>query len=136
MNRLDCRQLLPHLESYLRGDASEELRLLADDHLARCTSCRRRLAHLKQVTAMLAAWRPMPVPPGLKTETAAALGRDLGRRAREVFPRRRFLGRRRREPLRPPAPMTGYQRAATWLVIAALLFLGAAIAYRILQQWM
>jgi len=135
MNRLDCRQLLPHLESYHRGDASEELRLLADAHLARCTSCRRRLAHLKQVTALLAAWRPVPAPPGLKTETAAALNRDLGRRARQVFPRRRFLKRRSRS-LRPLEPMTAYQRVATWLVIAALLFLGAAIAYRILQQWM
>jgi anti-sigma factor RsiW len=133
MKRLDCEQLLPHLESYGRGDASDELRLLADDHLARCTSCRRRLAHLKQVTAMLAAWRPMPVPSGLKADVAAAVSHDLGQRAREVFPRRLLARRRRRRASRPRSPMTGYQRLATWLLIASLLFLGAAIVYRMIQ---
>ncbi|MBN2584300.1 MAG: hypothetical protein JXL80_14665 [Planctomycetes bacterium] len=133
MSGLTCDQLLPHLESYYRGDTSEELRVLADDHLARCTSCRRQLAHLKQVTAMLSAWRPMPAPPGLKSETAAAVSEALGERARQVFPRRRLLLRRRRRK-RTASSLTPSQRVATWLVIAALLFLGAAIVYRIVQQ--
>lgn len=130
MNQLTCRQVLPHLESFHRGDAGPELTVLMDDHLARCTVCRRRLAHLKQVSAMLSAWRPMPVWPSLKIETAEAVSDELGRRARQAYAARR---RGRRPPRRRRPQLTPTQRAASWLVIAALLFLGAAIIYRIIE---
>ena len=133
MNQLTCQQVLPHLESLHRGDAGPELTVLMDDHLARCTACRRRLVHLKQVSAMLSAWRPMPVSPSLKIETAEAVSDELGRRARRA--RQTYAARRRgRRPSRRRWPeLTPVQRVASWLVIAALLFLGAAIIYRIIQ---
>jgi len=132
MSQLTCEQVLPHMESYHRGDAGRELTVLVDDHLARCTACRRRLAHLKQVSVMLSAWRPMRAPVALKIETAEAASDELGRRARQVYIARRQ--RRKRPPRRRRRPqLTPIQRVASWLVIAALLFLGAAIVYRIIE---
>ena len=56
MTALGCSEVVPRLESHLRGDCSPELILLIDEHLARCPACRRRLAHLKQLSSMIAAW--------------------------------------------------------------------------------
>ncbi len=132
MNQLTCQQVMPHMESYHRGDAGQELTVLVDDHLARCTACRRRLAHLKQVSVMLSAWRPLRAPVALKIEIAEAVGGEVGRRARQVYIARR---RRRKKPprRRRRTELTPIQRVASWLVIAALLFLGAAIIYRIIE---
>jgi len=128
MSALGCADVLPHLESYRRGDTSRELALLVDEHLARCPECRRQLAHLKQVTAMLSAWRPMPAPVDLKIETAEAIGEELGGLARRMFPR----VRRRRRPRRPGrSAMSTAQRVANALAVAALAFLAAAILWRL-----
>jgi hypothetical protein len=128
MSRLKCEEVLPHLESYRRGDAPSELSLLVDDHLARCPECRRQLAHLKQVSAMLSAWRPRPVPAELLVETADAVSEGLGELGRHVFGRRREPTRRgnRRRP--PPGRV---QRLANTLALVALLFLAGAIVYRL-----
>jgi ribosomal protein L7/L12 len=127
MTALGCPEVLPHLESYRRGDCSEELALLLDDHLARCPACRRRLARLRQLTAMLEAWRPRPVPSELKVAVAEAVSSELGAAARQAFPRRAGAGRRRG---RPWPRLTGAQRAANMLAVVALAFLGAAILWR------
>ena len=132
MNQLTCEQVMPHMESYHRGDAGQELTVLVEEHLARCTACRRRLAHLKQVSVMLSAWRPARAPAALKIEIAEAVGGEVGRRAHQVYVARRR--RRKKPPRRRSRPqLTPTQRVASWLVIAALLFLGAAIIYRIIE---
>ncbi len=128
MSRLDCEEVLPHLESYHQGDASSELTVLLDDHLARCPECRRRLAHLKQVSAMLAAWRPRRVPADLKVEIAETVSESLGLAARQAFAPgvRTARPRRRRE-----SPLTHAQRVANTLALAALLVLGGVIVYKV-----
>jgi ribosomal protein L7/L12 len=128
MSRLGCEEVLPHLESYHQGDASSELTVLLDDHLARCPECRRRLAHLKQVSAMLAAWRPRRVPVDLKVETAETVGEPLGLAARQVFAPGRLAARPRK---RRESPLTHAQRMANTLALAALLVLGGAIVYKV-----
>lgn len=130
MTRLKCDEVLPHLESYRRGDASSELTLLADDHLARCPECRRRLAHLKQVSAMLSAWRPKPVPAELLVETADAVSEGLGELGRHVFGRRGG-GKPTPRPSRRRPPLSRVQRLANTLALVALLFLAGAIVYRL-----
>ncbi len=124
MTALGCSEVVPRLESHLRGDCSPELILLIDEHLARCPACRRRLAHLKQLSSMIAAWRPSRPPRQLRTEIAEAVSDQLAQAAATAWAERTRLS------LRFPA-MSAWQRFATWLVIAALVFLGAAIAYRI-----
>lgn len=127
MSRLGCAEVLPHLESHHRGDASKELAVLLDDHLGRCPECRRRLAHLKQVSAMLAAWRPRNVPAELKIEVAEAVSESLGAEALRTFARgaRPAKKRSKRSGLSP------VQRAANALALAALVVLAGAIIYKV-----
>lgn len=127
MSHLGCPEVLPHLESYHQGDASTELAVLLEDHLGRCPECRRRLAHLKQVSAMLSAWRPRRVPADLKIEVAETVSDELGAAAREAFARGLRPARKRfRE-----SPLTPAQRVANALALVALLVLGLAILYKV-----
>lgn len=131
MSGLDCAEVAAHLESYRRGDASRDLALLVDEHLARCPECRRQLAHMKQVSAMLSAWRPQRVPAELKIEVADAVSDALGVEARKALARPRRRARRQRPATRR---LSAPQRAANFLALAALLFLGTAIAWRLWQR--
>jgi anti-sigma factor RsiW len=128
MSRLGCAEILPHLESYRQGDASSELAVLVDDHLGRCPECRRRLAHLKQVSAMLSAWRPRRVPGELKVEVAEAVSEELAAEARQMFAAGRRPARLRRRG--PKSRLTPTQRVANALALAALVFLAGVIVYR------
>jgi len=128
MRAPDCADVLMHLESYRREDASPDLAMLIEEHLSRCPECRRKLAHLKQVTAMMSAWRPTEAPVDLKVETAEAVSGELGGLARKVFPRSRPK-RPRRRPGR--SIMSAAQRVANALALAALVFLAVAILWRL-----
>ncbi|PYR44679.1 MAG: hypothetical protein DMF89_27175 [Acidobacteria bacterium] len=48
-----CRQLRPLLTSYVDNELSDADRLLVEDHLKRCGSCRRRLARQNEVHQLL-----------------------------------------------------------------------------------
>jgi anti-sigma factor RsiW len=130
MSALTCSEVLPHLESCHRGDASPELRLLIDGHLAHCPPCRRRLAHLKQISSMLSAWRPVRPPRFLRREVSEAVSDELA-----AVTRHRWLHRRAQKRLSNLGKLSTYQRLANWLIVAALLFLGGAIAYRVCLGW-
>jgi len=125
MTALGCSEVVPRLESHHRGDCSPELTLLVDEHLARCPACRRRLAHLKQLSSMISAWRPSHPPRQLRTEIAEAVSEQLAQAAAIAW------AERTRRTLGFFPAMSAWQRFATWLVIAALVFLGFAIVYRI-----
>ena len=125
MTALGCAEVVPRLESHHRGDCSPELTLLLNEHLARCPACRRRLAHVKQLSSMISAWRPSRPPRQLRTEIAEAVSDQLAQAAATAW------AERPRRSLQFFPAMSTWQRFATWLVIAALLFLGMAITYRI-----
>lgn len=128
MSHLGCAEVLPHLESYHQGDASSDLTILVADHLGRCPECRRRLSHLKQVSAMLAAWRPRRVPADLKIEVAETVSDELGTAAREAFTRG---GRPARSKKSRKSRLTRTQQVANTLALAALLVLGLVILYKV-----
>ncbi len=126
MSAISCGEVLVHLESYRRGDGSRELAALVEEHLARCPRCRRNLAHMKRVTAMVSAWRPVRVPRSLKVEIAEAAGESVGRAAREAFARRAMRpGRRIRREL------PRLHRVANLLAAAGLVFLAVALVWRL-----
>jgi DNA-directed RNA polymerase specialized sigma24 family protein len=130
---LDCAEVLPHLESYRRGPpqgGSRELLALIDEHLGRCPHCRRQLAHLKRLTAMLSAWRPRRAGTGFKIEIAEAISESVEAEARKVYGAPSLLRPRRRDLLK----LSTYQRLANALALAALVFLAAAILWRILTM--
>ena len=116
------------LEAYLSGRLSSAQQQIFTAHLDGCPECRRRLAHLKQVSAMLAAWRPRSVPADLKVEIAETVSESLGLAARQAFAPgvRTARPRRRRE-----SPLTHAQRVANTLALAALLVLGGVIVYKV-----
>jgi len=127
VSRLSCGEVLPHLESFRRGDCSPELRLLLDEHTGRCPECRRKLAHLRQLTAMLSAWRPLRAPRWLKIETAEAVSADLEEAARRTYGRGLWLGSVKASAWR----LSRWQRIANFVVLAALLFLALALLWRL-----
>ena len=127
MSHLKCGEVLPHLESFRRGDCSPELRLLVEEHTGRCPECRRRLAHLSQLTAMLSAWRPRRAPRWLKIEVAEAVSADMEQAARRLHGGGLLL----RAPRRGVWRLSGWQRVANFVVLAALLFLALAILWRL-----
>jgi type VI protein secretion system component VasF len=78
---------------------------------------------------MISAWRPSHPPRQLRTEIAEAVSDQLAQAAATAW------AERARRSLRLLPAMSTWQRLATGLVIAALLFLGTAIAYRIAVQY-
>jgi ribosomal protein L7/L12 len=132
MGHVSCADVLAHLESYRRGDAMAETTALVENHLTRCPECRRQLAHLRQLTAMLSAWRPVRVPTGMKVEVADAVSAALGVQARRLLPRfRRHRLRRPSRARRPIGGLSAYQRVANFLAILGLALLGVAILWRL-----
>lgn len=128
---LSCDELALHLESLRRGDASADLATLADSHLARCPACRRQLAHLKRLSEMFSAWRPLHVPSMVKIETAALVSPQLGELASQLLPQEKAGKLRRRRRLHRLPPLRSWQSALNWMAVAALIFAAAAIIYQV-----
>ncbi len=130
---ISCDEIALQLESLRRGDASAEFTALADHHLARCPACRRQLAHLKRLTRMMSAWRPLRVPSMVKIETAAMVSAELGELAAQCLPQEK-VGRFPRPAWRRLPPLKSWQAVVNAAALAALVFAALAIVVHVVGK--
>ncbi|HHD82831.1 zf-HC2 domain-containing protein [candidate division WOR-3 bacterium] len=65
---MKCNEVKKNLMSYLDGKVDKELRLLIEEHLNQCSSCREQVSLLSNIADLYKKDSPFPLPHGLKDE--------------------------------------------------------------------
>jgi len=69
-----CRKIISYLNAYADGELSEKKCCLVEAHLAKCDSCRRRLAEIRALDEQFRQALPVPpVPDGLTSRIMAGV---------------------------------------------------------------
>lgn len=70
---MNCREVRTRLDLYVERELPEEERRAVEVHLRTCPACRKRLANLEQVTALLYQLPPEEPTPDLEARVVAAV---------------------------------------------------------------
>ncbi len=65
---MKCKEVKNNLISYLDGKVNKELKLLIEEHLKQCESCKAQVFLLNNIINLYKKDSPFPVPDDIKNE--------------------------------------------------------------------
>lgn len=88
---ISCRELEELSDDYIDGELLAETRLLVDDHLQRCDSCKQLISDIHMVINSAKELAQRPIPQAVHNRFREALKRELGVELCEETERKLYL---------------------------------------------